>query len=152
MQLSPSGRIVFVAQWVLALILPMFVFLGRGLLGAQLGWTAVIGAGYGAIITLLLIVPPILALIDPVARAARSVRGRYAFATVMIWTGAIVAGLSIPDSDDEGFLDSAVSAWFGMPYEVSIVIFGVASGVAMVAWVAAVVFAVQGIRAGRRGE
>ena len=152
MQLAPSGRFVFVAQWVLAVVLPLFLFLGRAALGAPLGWTAVLGAGFGALITVLLLVPPVLALFDPVAREARSVRSRYALVTIVMWVGLVVAALAIPDADDAGELPSVLGVWFGVPGAGSVIVFGIAAGVAMLAWIAAVVTAIHGIVAGRRGD
>ena len=43
MRAEGGGRATFVAQWVLAVLLPAFVVVGRGLVGAELGWMAVIG-------------------------------------------------------------------------------------------------------------
>lgn len=47
MQIVESGRWVRIAQWVLAVLLPVFVVVGRGLVGAELGWMAVVGIVYG---------------------------------------------------------------------------------------------------------
>ena len=49
MHIARSGRFVFVAQWVTIVLLPVFFFLGRGLVGAELGWLAVLGVVYGLV-------------------------------------------------------------------------------------------------------
>ena len=74
MQFASSGRIVVIAQWVLAVLLPAFVFLGRGFVGAELGWMAVIGVVYGWVAAQSLLgsvsAPPVFASPTIVAPAA----------------------------------------------------------------------------------
>ena len=43
MQITVRHRWVNVWQWILAVVLPAFVIVGRALLGAELGWMAVVG-------------------------------------------------------------------------------------------------------------
>ena len=150
MQLAPFGRIIFVAQWVLALFLPVFVVLGRGLIGAELGWMSVLGVLYGPVLIVLLVVPPILALFDPVARRARSTRQAYAVASAVLWLTLIVMGLTIPDASEQSTLDSALTSWFGLSYETSVIVFSIAMAIGIVAWLTALGTAIAGIVAGRR--
>ncbi|MEN0072172.1 MAG: hypothetical protein AAGC63_14430, partial [Propionicimonas sp.] len=124
MQLASNGRFTFVAQWVLAVLLPAFVYLGRGLVGAELGWMAVIGiAVYGLPTILVMLLPPLVGLFDTPARTARSVRQFYGWATWVVWGALLVAAVTIPDSGDAGHLPSALSRWTGISYEGSTLVF-----------------------------
>jgi len=150
MQFASSGRIVVIAQWVLAVLLPAFVFLGRGFVGAELGWMAIIGIVYGWILIPLLMVPPVITLFDTAARQAGTIRELYAIFSALLWFGLLLAGVSIPDSGDSGHLSSAVSTWTGASYEFSSSLFTAGAGVAVLAWIAAIVVAVRGVQLGRR--
>ena len=139
------------AQWVLAVLLPVFVWVGRGLVGAELGWMAVIGiAVYGLPMILLLMLPPVVTLFDRTTRPARTVRRSYAVATRVQWGAMVLGGLTIPDAGDSGHLPSALSRWTGLSYEVSESVFYVAFGVLVLAWLAALVAAIVGVVASRR--
>lgn len=59
MRIARSGRFVFVAQWVMIVLLPLVFFLGRGLVGAGVGWLAVLGVVYGIVVIIVLAVPPV---------------------------------------------------------------------------------------------
>src|SRR4051794_13060529 len=106
MEITPFGRFVFVAQWFAAVLLPAFVFLGRGFVGAEIGWMGVIGIVYGVFLILLMLVPPLITLLDREVRADRAERRAFAVASVVLWVSLIAAGVSIPDSGDSGHLDS----------------------------------------------
>lgn len=153
MQLSAS-RWIAIAHWVLAVLLPTFVYLGRGLVGAELGWMAVIGiAVYGLPTILIMLIPPLVTLFDREARAGRTVRQAYAVATCVLWGAMLLAGLTIPDADDAGHIPSALSRWTGLPYEVSETIFYIAFGIAILAWLGALVTALAGaVRSRRRSD
>ncbi len=145
------GRATFVAQWVLAVLLPAFVVVGRGLVGAELGWMAVIGLVVYLLPTiLLLLIPPLLTLFDAAAGRPRTVRLPYAVCTWLQWVALLVAGLTIPDSGDAGHLRSALSRWTGLSYEVSEAIFYVAFGLLVLAWLAALVTAIAAMVSSRR--
>lgn len=145
------GRFTVVGQWVLAVLLPAFVYVGRALVGAELGWMAVIGiAVYGLPTILLLMLPPVVTLFDRTTRPARTVRRPYAIATWVQWGALVVAGLTIPDAGDSGHLRSALSRWTGLSYEVSETVFYVAFGVLVVAWVTALAAALAGVAVSRR--
>ncbi len=149
MQLLHSGRAIVILQWVLAVVLPAFVAIGRGFVGAQLGWMAVFGVFYGPILIVALLVPPILVLFDRPARHGRTVRRHYATATIVLWIALVVAGLSIPDAGDSGSVPTALSTWTGMSDEASGAIFTVAAVIAVLSWGVALVMAIVGIRRGR---
>lgn len=146
-----AGRFTFVAQWILAVLLPAFVYLGRGLVGAELGWMAVIGiAVYGLPTILALLAPPLVTLADRRLRPARTVGRWYLVATWVLWGALLVAGLTIPDAGDNGHLPSALSRWTGLSYEYSEGVFYLAFAVAVLAWLAALVTAVLDAARSRR--
>jgi hypothetical protein len=152
MHIARSGRFVFVAQWVAAVVLPLFFFLGRGLVGGQLGWLSVIGIVYGLFAILLLLVPPIMTLFDRTVRTKKTTRFAYGVASFVLWGGFLLGALTVPDSGDGGHLNSALTTWTGgaITYEASSAIFTVASVVIGLAYLAVFVFAVMGIVRWRR--
>ena len=114
MRIARSGRFVFVAQWVAAVLLPVFFFIGRGLVGAQLGWLSVLGVVYGLFAIAILMVPPIMTLFDRTVRRSKTTRFGYDIASFALWSRRIlVASLTVPDAGDGGHLDSALTAWTG---------------------------------------
>lgn len=150
MHIEGTGRYVFWSQWVLAVFLPFWIFVGRGFLGAGLGWVGFLGLASGWILIVLLLVPPVLTLLDAPVRRARATRTWYDIATALLWLGLLVAGLSIPDSGDSGDLDTVFMLWFGASEAVSAVVFAIAASASLIAWIAAVAFAAGGIRESRR--
>lgn len=150
MQFAASGRIVVIAQWLLAVLLPVFVFIGRGFVGAELGWMAVIGIVYGWIIIVLLLVPPVITLFDTEARRNGTVRELYAVFTAIVWFGLLLAGITIPDAGDSGHLPTALTAWTGASEGVSTAVFNAGAGIAVLGWIAAIVAAVMGVVRSRR--
>ncbi|MCT9819638.1 hypothetical protein N3K63_04980 [Microbacterium sp. W1N] len=152
MRIASFGRSIFVLQWIFAVLLPLFVFIGRGFVGAELGWMAVLGFVYGIFVIALLLLPPLLGLLDPIARRARSVRLIYAIAMIVQWVGLLVVGLTIPDSSDAGPLAPAVSVWTGLPIDIATTVFTAATLVATASWFVTLSTAVAGILRGRREE
>jgi len=150
MRFAGSGRFVFVAQWVLAVLLPIVFFIGRGWVGAEVGWLGLVGIVYGIFTILILLVPPLLTLFDPEARKKRSTRLGYDVATILLWLTILVGALTVPDSGDSGHLDSALTTWTGIPYETSEAIFYATAVVLGIAYLVAFVLAVVGIVRGRR--
>jgi hypothetical protein len=43
MNIEGTGRFVFYAQWPVAVFLPVFFFVGRGNVGAEVGWLGFFG-------------------------------------------------------------------------------------------------------------
>jgi predicted RND superfamily exporter protein len=152
MRIARSGRFVFIGQWVAAVLLPVFFFLGRGLVGAELGWMAIIGIVYGLLVVAILLLPPIMTLFDRTVRRQKQTRLAYDVATFVLWAAFLVAALSVPDSGDSGHLDSALTRWTGgaITYEASSGIFAVAAFVVGLAYLATVVLAIIGIARWRR--
>jgi hypothetical protein len=149
MRIARSGRFVVVAQWVAAVVLPVFFFLGRGLVGAELGWMGIIGIVYGIFVVALLVVPPLLTVFDRESRRARATRLAYDVSSFVLWGAFLLAALTVPDSGDSGHLDSAFATWFGISYEASQAVFAVAATVIGLAYLAAFVLAIAGIVRGR---
>ncbi|GAA3200032.1 hypothetical protein [Microbacterium terregens] len=152
MQIARSGRFVFVAQWVAALLLPLFFFLGRGLVGAEVGWMGFVGMVYGLLVVVVLLLPPVLTLFDPTVRRAKATRLAYDIASVVLWAALIVGALTVPDAGDSGRLDSGLTAWTGgaVTYDASAVIFTAAAFITGIAYLAAVVLGIAGIVRWRR--
>jgi len=152
MRIARSGRFVFVAQWVAAVLLPLFFFLGRGLVGAQIGWMGIVGIVYGLVVVAILLVPPIMTLFDRTVRRQKETRFFYDLSTFVLWGAFLVASLTVPDSGDSGHLDSALTTWSGgaLSYETSGAIFTVAAMTIGLAYLATVVFAIIGIARWRR--
>jgi hypothetical protein len=152
MHIARSGRFVFVAQWVAAVLLPLFFFLGRGLVGAQIGWMGIIGIVYGLLVVAILMVPPVMTLFDRTVRREKTTRFGYDLSSFVLWGAFLLAALTVPDSGDSGHLDSAVTTWSGgaISYETSEAVFTVAAVLIGLAYLATVVFAVLGIARWRR--
>ncbi|MFB8386292.1 hypothetical protein ACFC3F_04020 [Microbacterium sp. NPDC055910] len=152
MHIAPSGRFVFVAQWILALLLPLFVVIGRGLVGSPLGWMMVIGIWFGLFGIVALYVPPVLTLFDREVRAAKATRVVYSAATWVLWVALVVFALTLVDGGDDGEPGSALTVWTGdaVSDDASNLIALIAALVGFVALVAALAFAIAGIIRGRR--
>ncbi|MFH8251089.1 hypothetical protein ACH3VR_12035 [Microbacterium sp. B2969] len=149
MRFAGTGRFVFIAQWVLGVLLPIFFFLGRGVVGAELGWLAIVGIVYGILVIFVLLVPPLLTLFDTQSRRARKTRLAYDIPTIVLWVGLLLGALTVPDSGDSGHLDSALSTWTGISYETSQAIFYIAATIIGLAYLAQVVTSIMGIVRGR---
>ncbi|MDY0908263.1 hypothetical protein [Microbacterium sp. CFBP9034] len=150
MHIEGTGRIVFYAQWAMALLLPVFFFLGRGAVGAELGWMAIVGIVYGAVVVGLLLIPPVLTLFDTEVRRARATRVRYDLASAVLWLGFVLGGLTVPDSGDSGHLNSALMSWWNITEETSQALFVISAVLVGLAYLAMLVLAVWGIVIGRR--
>jgi len=152
MHIARSGRFVFIAQWVAAVLLPVFFFLGRGLVGAELGWMSLLGVVYGLLVIVVLVLPPVMTLFDRTVRRGKATRFGYDVASFVLWGAFIIASLTVPDSGDSGHLDSALTSWTGgaITYEASATIFNIAAFVIGLAYLATLVLAVIGITRWRR--
>ncbi|PZU44254.1 MAG: hypothetical protein DI566_12515 [Microbacterium sp.] len=150
MQFASFGRFVFIAQWILAVLLPIWVVIGRGLVGAPLGWWVVFGAIYGIAFVIGLLVPPVIALFDSPARQRATVRTGYAVSMIAVWVPMFLSGLAVPDGGDDGVVGSALTNWTGMSDDTSMIIFLLCGAIAFVAWLAALVFAIASIVRGSK--
>jgi hypothetical protein len=150
MNIEGTGRFVFYAQWPAAVFLPVFFFIGRGNVGAEVGWLGFFGLVYGVIVIAVLLVPPALTLFDREVRRARATRLRYDIATAVLWLGFLLGGMTVPDAGDSGALDTVFMAWFGISAETSAALFALAAALIGLAYLAAFVTAVMGIARSRR--
>jgi hypothetical protein len=152
MHIEGSGRVVYYAQWPAAVFLPVFFFIGRGNVGAGVGWLGFFGLVYGVIVIAVLLVPPVLTLFDREVRRARATRLWYDIASAVLWLGLLVAGMTVPDAADSGPLDTVFMNWFGISAETSAALFALAAGVTGLAYLASVVTALRGVAAARRAQ
>lgn len=146
MDFPRSGRLFFILQWILAVLVPAWLFLGRGLVGAELGWLSVIGIVYGAFVTLFLLTPPLVTLLDREVRRRKSERTAYSVAMWVAWGALVIGGLVVPDAGDSGHLDAALTVWTGgaIGYNVTEPTFAALMVLTVFALVAALAFAITG--------
>ncbi len=146
MQIAGTGRFVFVAQWIAAVILPAFFFVGRAFVGADAGWLAVLGIVYGFFVILLLFVAPIITLFDREVRKAKRTRRAYDIATFILWGAIVLASLTVPDAGDGPPLDSALTVWTSgaIGPEASSVICSIAGTIVGLAYLATLALAIAG--------
>ena len=111
MQLSRTGRFVYVAQTWAAVLFPFFLFSGRALVGGPFGWGGLFGLALMWFFVVPLLVGPIMTRFDREVRAKKTTRFAYDIATFALWAGFIVAGLAISDASDAGPLASALTSW-----------------------------------------
>ncbi|WP_439591037.1 hypothetical protein [Microbacterium sp.] len=152
MRIAGTGRFVFITQWVAAVVLPAFFFVGRAFVGADAGWLAVIGVVYGFFLILLMLLPPLLTVFDRDVRARKATRHWYDIATFVLWGAFLVASLTVPDAGDSGSVNTALTNWTGgaVSNDAAAVICGIAGIVIGIAYLATFVLAIMGIvRAGR---
>lgn len=150
MHIEGTGRFVFYAQWPVAVFLPVFFFIGRGSVGAEVGWLGFFGLVYGLIVIAVLLVPPALTLFDREVRRERATRLWYDIASAVLWLGFLLGSMTVPDAGDSGSLDTVFMAWFGISPETSAAIFALAAGMIGLSYVAAFVTAIMGIAHSRR--
>ncbi|MBK8445988.1 MAG: hypothetical protein IPL41_04630 [Micropruina sp.] len=149
MHISGSGRFVFIAQGFLAVLLPIWFFIGRGLVGAQLGWLMVVGIiVYGIVVIILLLVPPLISLADADVRAQKAERAWYSTSSCVLWGAILLAALVVPDAaDSPPPLDTALTTWTGgaIDHAASRAIFTVLAVVIALGYLATLVLAVAGV-------
>lgn len=149
MHIEGTGRFVFYAQWPVAVFLPVLFFIGRGNLGAEVGWLGFFGIVYGLIVIALLLVPPAITLFDPEVRRQRATRLHYDIASAVLWLGIVLGALTVPDSGDSGPLDTVLMSWFGITAQTSAALFAIAAGLIGLSYLAQLVLAVMGVTRGR---
>ncbi|MHC2998391.1 class I SAM-dependent methyltransferase [Microbacterium sp. HJ5] len=149
MHIEGTGRFVYYAQWPVAVFLPVFFFLGRGNLGAGVGWLGFFGLVYGLIVIALLLVPPALTLFDREVRRERATRLSYDIASAVLWLGFLLGALTVPDAGDSGPLDTVLMAWWGITAQTSAALFAISAALIGLAYLAQLVLAVRGIARGR---
>lgn len=149
------GRFVFVAQWVAVIVLPIWVALGRYVVGDQPGWFSVLFLFFGApLMALVLLIAPIVCVSSRSIRRARAVPFGFAVASVALWVLVLLASAFIVDAGD---------AWG--PNSIAMTVLGIEAyspgmdvieeigrwliGVAVVAWLVSIVLLIAALT--RRG-
>lgn len=140
-----SGRFVRVFQWIAPVALPFLVVFGRGMLGAPLGWMALIGMFVGPLVVIGMYASAIIVIFDRDAKAALSTRLFYNIASWVTWGALLVMMLTIVDGGDTPPFGSVLSTWGWMSSEVSSNIFGVALTIAFLGWVGMITTAIIGV-------
>ncbi|WP_396656186.1 hypothetical protein [Microbacterium sp.] len=151
MQITGAGRVVFIAQWIAAVVLPIWFFLGRGLVGAQLGSLWLAALVYGIFVAVVLAVPPVLTLFDSEVRTARSTRTAYSVVSWVLWIAALAAALVVPDQSEGEPLDPALTVWTGgaISASTSEIVFIVLSAVIGLAYLTVFILAIAGVSRSR---
>jgi hypothetical protein len=150
MTLTPFGRFVFVAQWIMALALPIWVLGGRGILGVELGWMGVVGLFYAPIAIIALLAPAFTSLFDVEVRKTKTSRAGYSIAMTAGWAAMFLMGFVLPDANDDRALPSAFSKWFGIDEQVSSMLTTVCFFAAVAALLTALVLAIIGVQHSRK--
>ena len=150
MRITSAGRLVYIAQWFFAPLLPYFIVSGRVMVGSPPGWLTIVGWIYAIPVVSLLLIPPIVTLFDRQAGRERSSRPAYVVSSWVLWSTLLVMGLAVPDAGDSGERYSALSAWTGISLDVSVSLFIGASFVSIGAFVAQLVTAALGVAQSRK--
>ena len=154
MKYSVAGRVAFIAQWIAPVLVISFLFWGRGLLGAELGWLAVGGFIFGIPMMLLLYIAPVLTVFDRDVRPVASTRRSFATVSWMLWGALVLLGLTVLDQADGPTSSSAISLLTdgGISDEMSSFISVLAAVFAFIMWAATIALAILGIVRSRRPD
>ena len=149
---SVAGRVAFILQWIVPVVLTFFLFWGRAFVGAELGWLAVVGVVYGALLLIALYIAPVLTVFDRDVRPVASTRSSYTAVSCMLWLALVLMGLTVPDQADGPPVPAALTVWTGggVSIEMASFIFTLASIFALIMWVATIALAIIGIVRSRR--
>ncbi|GAB3631600.1 hypothetical protein GCM10027421_09530 [Microbacterium shaanxiense] len=149
MQLSKLvGRLAFIFQWPLALLLPWFSFFESELLGRGSMGMASLGAGAVASIAIpLLLVTALLTLFDRAVRSSQRTRRAYTAAVLVLWVLMAIFPFVIGYSSEIPEDLPRLTAWTGgvFPTELAEVVQSVCVGGSVLAWVVATGLAIAGI-------
>lgn len=109
---TAAGAVAFWGGWAAIVVVPLYLVVGRALLGSDLGWLSVIVVVFSWIVVPALVLLPALTLFDPPVRRSRSARTVYSYASFTLWTGVFIFGIAIVDnSSDGGGAQSALMRW-----------------------------------------
>jgi len=145
MQVTGYGRFVFIAQWILAVLLPFWILGGRAVLGVDLGWAVFLGFLIAAAMLVGMLVPGFVSLGDREVRQAKAERSGFSSTMTVAWVAAFLAGMALPDGGDDRAYPSALMMWFGISEDASSITFLTLIGVCTVALVVSLVLAIVGI-------
>lgn len=151
MHITRAGRVVYVGQWIAAIVLPAWFFFGRGLVGAEIGlplWALLV---YGIVVVAVFLVPSVITLFDREVRGEGATRLGYSVASWVLWIAVLLAALVVPDQADGAPLDSALTAWTddALTQQASDVIFVVLAGLIGLAYLAVFILAIVGVTRSR---
>lgn len=147
-----TNRFVRVFQWIAPVLLPAFVVLGRGLLGAPLGWMAAIGIFVAPIMTIAMYASAIVFIFDKDAAAAKTGRLAYDVSNYVLWAALIAMGFTIQDGGDIGEYGSVLSTWGVISNDATVIIFPVFMTIAGLAWLATLITAIMCVVESRTGS
>lgn len=154
MQSSLSGRVAFIAQWIVPVVFTFFLFWGRAFVGAELGWLSVVGILFAIVMVVLLYIAPVLTIFDRDVRPTGTARSSYAMVSLLLWIALFVMAISVPDQADGPPLPTALTVWThgGISVEMSSFIFTLAFVFGAIMWVATITLAIMGIVRSRRPQ
>lgn len=134
-----------VFQWIAPVLLPAFLFIGRGMFGAPLGWMVLFAFVAGPFMVIAMYFAPIIVVFDRDARTVRSTRMLYDVASWVTWAALIVMMLTLVDGGDAPPHGSAVSTWGLMDSAASTTVFGFATLIAVIGWLGTLATAIAGV-------
>src|SRR5690606_24755753 len=137
-----TNRFVRVFRWIAPVLLPAFAVLGPGLLGAPMGWLAMIGLVLSPVVILAMYVPAVVFVFDKDAAAAKASRLAYDIPNYVLWIAFIVMGFTMQDGGDDGVYGSVLSEWGVLGDDATVAAFNVALSIAAVAWVGTLIAAI----------
>lgn len=136
--------IVFVVQWVMVVVLPVWWFGEPG--SGTPGWSAVLMLLLGPLLAIGLVVPAIIATANRANRRARATAPAYAVVAPAAWLVAIAVPMGIDGADDMRSYPSVFATW-GMPQGAEGPVLIVLGLVLVGLLVAAAVLAIQPVEA-----
>ena len=126
-------RIVFVAQWFAAALLPVWWFVQPGAFNP--GWAAVLMLFVAPILLVLLIVSSLVAVLARPGKPVAAVSGGYAIAAPLSWLFAFLLPLAMEGASDARSYPSAFEL-LGMPSAVAGALAGVFGILFLLGWIA----------------
>jgi hypothetical protein len=133
------GKIVFIAQWVAVIGLPVILIVLPG--AGHSGWIATIALVLSPVIAIGLLVGPIITVSVPAIRRTRTAPLIYSILSILLWVAVLFVGLSAEDSTDiktarssleEGGLSHTSNAMVNSTLGVAATLLWIASIVALI--------------------
>lgn len=146
-----TNRFVRIFQWIAPVLLPAFLWFGRGFLGAPLGWMLLIGLFVVPFITLAMYVSAVVFVFDRDAAAAKAGRLVYDIPNYVLWVALLAMGMTVQDGGDDGVYGSVLSEWGVLSDGATVAAFTVALAIAAAAWIAVLIAAIVCVVHSRTG-
>lgn len=146
-----TNRFVRIFQWIAPVLFLGFVVLGRGLLGAPLGWMAAIGIFVAPVAMIAMYASAIVFIFDRDAAAAKTSRLGYDIPSYVLWAALIVMGFTLQDGGDDGIYGSVLSEWGVLSDDATLTAFAVALPIAAAAWFGTLIAAIVCVVHSRSG-